>query len=284
MASDGKPYLFSIDLEDVRLWMPDGLQYRERVPANTHRYLDWLRAHDAKTTFFTVGQLAELYPSLIQEIAAEGHEIALHTHTHRPLPELGPDGLAQDLARNINALLRAGASRIEGFRAPIFSLTEATPWAHRVLAGAGLRYSSSVLPARNPLFGWPGFGAQPREIDSLWEIPMSTARVGLGHLPFAGGTYMRLLPGAYVRRLFRQAQGPVLGYLHPYDIDTEQERFMHPGLGGSRLMNALMYVGRKTLLAKLDGLLAAGARLQRYTDFVDTLAARPAARAATAGR
>ncbi len=284
MATDGKTYLFSIDLEDVRLWMPDGRQYRERVPANTHRYLAWLRTHNAKTTFFTVGQVAELYPSLIQEIAAEGHEIALHTHTHRPLPELGPGGLAQDVGRNIEALLRAGARQIEGFRAPIFSLTADTPWAHGVLAAAGLRYSSSVLPARNPLFGWPGFGTKPRQIDGIWEIPMSTARVGLGHLPFAGGTYMRLLPGAYVRHLFKQAQGPVLGYLHPYDIDTEQERFMHPGLGGSRLMNTLMYVGRQSLLAKLDGLLAAGARLQRYTDFVDGLAQDAQPRPAMAGR
>lgn len=266
-----KTYLFSIDLEDVRLWMTDGLGYRPRVPENVHRYLDWLRKHQAKTTFFTVGEVAELYPSLIQEIAAEGHELALHTHRHHPLDQMGPEKFAADLAQNIEALLKAGAGEIQGFRAPIFSLTDKTPWAHEVLAKAGLRYSSSVLPAPNPLYGWPGYGPEPRRIGTIWEIPMTVAPVGPGRLPFAGGTYMRVLPGWYVRRLFRQAPEPVLGYLHPYDIDHEQERFMHPGLNGSKLMNALMYVGRRGLFGKLDSLLAAGAVLQRYRDYVDTL-------------
>lgn len=35
-------YLFSIDLEDVRMWMENGTQYQERVIENTSEYLNWL--------------------------------------------------------------------------------------------------------------------------------------------------------------------------------------------------------------------------------------------------
>ena len=83
--SPNKTYLFSIDLEDIRFRMSDGHKYKERVPKNTHKYLDWLNQHSFKCTFFTVGDIARAYPSLIKDIVAEGHEIACHTNTHVPL-------------------------------------------------------------------------------------------------------------------------------------------------------------------------------------------------------
>jgi len=40
-------------------------------------------------------------------------------------------------------------------------------------------------------------------------------------------------------------------YLHPYDIDTLQERFMHPDLGGKKYLNTLMYINRGKVLNRL---------------------------------
>ena len=65
---------------------------------------------------------------------------------------------------NLREELREGKALLEdaaqvpvpGFRAPIFSLTPRTAWALDDLAAAGFTYSSSVLPAANPLHGWPG--------------------------------------------------------------------------------------------------------------------------------
>jgi polysaccharide deacetylase family protein (PEP-CTERM system associated) len=270
MVPGNKIFLFAVDLEDVRLWMPDGHKHPPRVPENTARYLVWLRDHKAHITFFVVGQVAELYPDLIQEIIAEGHEIALHSHTHVPLDVLGPDAFQRDLYNNLEALAKVGATSIVGYRAPIFSLTAKTDWAYSALAEAGIRYSSSVLPAANVLYGWPGFGHAPRNIDGIWELPISTARLGIGRLPFAGGTYLRLLPTWLVKRHFARATGPVVGYGHPYDIDTAQARFMHPGIGGSPFLNALMYVGRSGFLTKMDALLGTQARLMPYATYMST--------------
>jgi peptidoglycan-N-acetylglucosamine deacetylase len=51
-------------------------------PRYTPAILDILRAKNAKATFFVIGLNADLYPSLLQRIVDEGHEIGNHTFTH----------------------------------------------------------------------------------------------------------------------------------------------------------------------------------------------------------
>lgn len=267
------PFLFSVDLEDVRSLIPDGSRYRDRVPDNVERYLGLLARHDVHATFFTVGDVARRYPELVARIAGAGHELACHTSDHTPLERLGADGLRRDLERNRGDLERAGASGVCGFRAPIFSLTERTAWAYDVLAAMGFTYSSSVLPHRSPLYGWDGFGGPCVRMSSgVWEIPVSASGFLGWEMPFAGGVYFRVLPLSVVRRLVgrRLASGtPVVGYFHPYDVDVEQERFMHPELGGWRMLNALMYVNRGRVLRRLDALMRDGARVLRYDRYVE---------------
>ena len=147
-----KTYLFSVDVEDIRFGMEDGLKYKERVSANVHKYVDWLNKHDFKCTFFVVGDVAEAYPSLIKEISSKGHEIACHMHRHVPLDKLTRETFKEGLESNVRNLRRAGAANIEGFRAPIFSLMPSTSWAYDVLKELGFSYSSSVLPAKNYVF------------------------------------------------------------------------------------------------------------------------------------
>ena len=267
-------YLFSIDLEDVRFQMAEGRRYPERVPVNTRRYLAWLKARDSRCTFFAAGDVAEAYPDLIREILGEGHEIGCHTSRHVPLDRRTPAEFRDDLAANIDALRRAGAKDVRGFRAPIFSLTAATAWAYPVLRELGFSYSSSVLPAKNPFYGWPGFGPEPRLMEGSWELPMSVARFGPYVVPPAGGVYFRVLPRPLVLRAAAKRRGaglPLLGYCHPYDIDTEQERFMHPDIDDSRFYNFLMYYNRGAVFSRLEAILKKGFRIVPYTEYVATL-------------
>ena len=269
-------FLFSVDLEDVRTMIPDGLRYAERVPEMTLRYLDLLDASHKRCTFFTVGNVARAYPDLIREISARGHEVACHSSEHLPLDRQDRDSLRRDVERNVEDLARAGATELLGFRAPIFSLTSETCWAHEVLAEAGFRYSSSILPVSTPLYGWPEFGTSPRRTASgVWELPITSTQLPGFNVPFVGGIYFRLLPFALVRHLSRRciASGaPLVGYLHPYDIDTDQERFMHPELDDNRLYNALMYVNRRRVLPRLERLFS-WAPVMPYRDFVAQLEA-----------
>ena len=49
-----------------------------RVESNTDRVLALFERHRVTATFFTLGWVAERYPSLIKRIADQGHEIGSH--------------------------------------------------------------------------------------------------------------------------------------------------------------------------------------------------------------
>lgn len=52
------------------------------TPAVTPWVLDQLRAHEARATFFLVGQNAAAHPELVERIRREGHAIGNHTWEH----------------------------------------------------------------------------------------------------------------------------------------------------------------------------------------------------------
>jgi peptidoglycan-N-acetylglucosamine deacetylase len=266
-------FLFSIDLEDIRSMFEGGHRFEERVPLNTGRYLDFLERHGMRCTFFTVGDVARRHPELIREIVARGHEIASHSSDHVTLDRHDPASFRDDVLRCLDDLARAGAERVAGFRAPAASLTAETAWAYDVLAELGFTYSSSVIAARTPTYGWSEFGPdRPSKRFGIWELPISLTRFPLLNLPFCGGVFFRVLPFALVRQLFvsRLRRGePVLGYFHPYDIDDQQERFMHPQIGGSRLYNWLMYRNRHAVLERLEALTANGVVGIPYAEYVE---------------
>ena len=266
-----KTFLFSIDFEEFYAAERQETFRRTPLPELAERLLGFLRRAGMKCTFFVVGEIAVRFPEALRAIAAEGHELACHTHTHRPLNEHTPESLREDLRRNLDAVRACAKGPVTGFRAPILSLTQQTRWAHGVLAEAGFKYSSSVLPGRNPLHGWPGFGAAPRMVDGVFEVPVTLARVGPLLAPVGAGTYFRCLPMPLVRRSFdacARRHEAVVGYFHPYDIDTAQERVMNRGVNGSRLMNALLYVNRGRTLERLESLVADGFNIIPYSDFL----------------
>lgn len=249
-------FLFSVDLEDVRLRMDDGKKYQPRVEKMVDVYLRFLEKHKSKATFFTVGDIPENYPGLINSILSQGHEIALHSNRHIPVTEQSPEEFKKDLFQNIENLNKAGATNIIGYRAPIYSITKNTSWAFDLLAEAGITYSSSVLPAKNPLFGWEGFGEAPRKMnEKLMEIPVSVRGTGFLNVPFAGGVYFRVLPMSMIKKAFKNhfaESKAVTSYFHPYDSDTEQEKFMHPGINNSWFYNRLMYHNRAGMFDRVE--------------------------------
>ena len=270
--------LLGIDLEDVRLMIPDGTRYRERLPHNTERLLALFAERGLRCTFFTVGDVARRYPDLVREIAGAGHEIACHGDDHTPLDRLGPEGFRADLERCLDSLAKAGVPVVKGFRAPMGSLTESTRWAYEILAELGFEYSSSVIPARLLFYGWPAFGDdRPRRMDGIWELPLTLTGPALLKMPLAAGVFLRAIPLPLIEFLVRRrirAGDPVVGYLHPYDIDHEQERFRHPEIGESRFLHRLMYFNRHDTMRRLERLFDSGAQLRPYGDYVaDSLAA-----------
>jgi len=265
-------FLFSVDLEDVLHDMDDGSRRKSRVVENTEAYLALLRRYGFRATFFVVGSVAEEHPELLRALAGEGHEIACHSNRHVTLDKQDPSIFRNDTEACLENFRKAGIDRCEGYRAPVFSLTGETDWAYDVLQSLGFRYSSSVYPAKSPLHGWPGFGTNAREMKpGLWEIPMTLSGLPALNTPFAGGVFFRSMPWTLVRfcfsRSFRKNE-PVLGYFHPYDLDTEQEEFVHPGMEGRRFFNWLMYYGRNRTTKRLEKIFRSGVKVMTYSDYL----------------
>ncbi len=243
---------FTLDLEDHR----PSTEAEERYPALTRAVLDFLDARDVRGTFFVVGETAVAHPELVREVAARGHEIGLHGWRHQPLTELAPEAFRADAVRGKAVLEDLAGVPVVGFRAPTFSLVPDSRWAPEVLTEVGFTYSSSVLPARSPLFGDPSLPTSPfRWQSGLVELPCPVARVrGIG-LPYLGGVYLRAIPGAASAVARRGIGKPQLLwiYCHPYDFDPDEEFWVVPEAG--RLGSRLLWYRRSRTFAKVEAIL-----------------------------
>jgi polysaccharide deacetylase family protein (PEP-CTERM system associated) len=179
-----------------------------------------------------LGWVAERHPGLVREIAGRGHEIACHGYGHELVYELGPERFRADLRRARQAIEDATGSHVLGYRAPSYSITQASLWALRILVEEGFRYDSSIFPIRHHRYGIPGFAQRPVLISlgedcAIREFPLTTLGTGRWTLPLAGGAYLRFLPPAVfhwgLARL-EAAGEPTVLYVHPWEVDPAQPR------------------------------------------------------------
>jgi polysaccharide deacetylase family protein (PEP-CTERM system associated) len=213
-----------------------------RVVVNTERLLDLFDEHGVLGTFFVLGWVAERHPSLVRSIAGRGHELASHGYAHRLVYEQAPEAFREDVRKSKALIEDLSGRRVNGYRAPSFSVTKQSLWALDVLLEEGYRYDASIFPIRHDRYGipdaprWPH--AMARENGSLFEVPGSTVRVGGTNFPVAGGGYFRILPYAWtrwgMRRVNRVENQPAVFYLHPWEIDPEQPRLPASLLGRFR--------------------------------------------------
>jgi FemAB-related protein (PEP-CTERM system-associated) len=245
-APVGPPaHLFSVDVEEYfQVNAFEGYaprerwgEYPSRLAVGVDAILDLLASREASGTFFTLGWVARHHPDVVRRIAAAGHEIASHGYWHRRVVTQTPDAFRQDLRDSKAALEDLVGARVDGYRAPSFSILPGGDWAFDVLLEAGFRYDSSRFPIRRAGYGNPGTPATPywirRPAGTLLELPLATARVGGALVPAAGGGYLRQFPYALIRRAFGQADArtaPAMFYVHPWEADPAQPRIPVPWL------------------------------------------------------
>lgn len=89
-------------------------------PRFTPEVLALLREHDVKATFCVVGQLAEAYPDLIRDIAADGHTLCNHSWDHDiGLGSRSVSEIRQNLTRTNQAIQAAAPGvRVSYYRQP----------------------------------------------------------------------------------------------------------------------------------------------------------------------
>ena len=249
--------LLSVDLEP---WPGGG--YREEALF----LLDLFRERKAKATFFVLSCVAEEDPDLVRQIDREGHEVASHGYSHRPIHTMTKETFAEEMRRAVDLLSEVVGKPVLGFRAPIFSIVPRSWWALKTLLDVGIQYDSSIFPMRGPRYGIPSFPRHAVRVPlgdrSIIEVPLSTVRKCGINLPVAGGGYFRLLPYPLIRHAFRtvNAEGfPFVVYCHPYEFHQRPLRLPHRfegcGYWKRRLLETKQNLFRWTMRAKLASLL-----------------------------
>jgi peptidoglycan-N-acetylglucosamine deacetylase len=210
--------IFTLDLEDHT----GRYDAASRYTSISRQVLQTFSQKGISGTIFAVGKIAASEPTLLREISDLGHEVACHSWDHTPLDQQTPAEFRESTARAKGLIEDCIGKAVVGFRAPFFSLIETTVWAVDVLAELDFTYSSSVMPARSPVYGFPQVPTKP----FLWkndvvEIPCPVGKIGPFILPFLGGVYLRYLPRFIVQALVARAdpESCLWTYCHPYDFD-----------------------------------------------------------------
>lgn len=74
------------------------------TPGVTEAVLEELARHEARASFFCLGQQAEAHPELVRALAAEGHGVGNHGHTHLDGWRVPWNDWRADMARGEEAL------------------------------------------------------------------------------------------------------------------------------------------------------------------------------------
>lgn len=257
--------ILSVDVED---WFhileldsaPDVEQWKSlesRVAGAFTRMLDEIDGTDARITCFFLGWVAERFPELVKDAASRGHEIASHGYSHQLVYMQTRGEFGDDIRRSKGILEEISGQEVVGYRAPGFSITEATPWAFDEIAAAGFKYDSSVFPAARGHGGIRTADVSPHWIQTdygpLLEMPMSVASVFGKRICVFGGGYLRITPYSLIERLGRtvnDAGRPIIYYLHPREVDPD-----HPRMKMGTVRRFKSYVNLRSTMPKLRRLL-----------------------------
>lgn len=92
-------------------------------PEFTPKVLDLLKQHNAKATFFCVGQNIKKHPELFKQILLEGHAVGNHTFSHsNSFGFFGTEKVIDELNRTIDIVKQLTGKQMNFYR-PAFGVT-----------------------------------------------------------------------------------------------------------------------------------------------------------------
>jgi peptidoglycan-N-acetylglucosamine deacetylase len=149
------------------------------VRVGTPRILELLESREIASTWFVPGHTLETFPDSTAAILAGGHEIACHGWFHEDFARVPRDEERETIERCAEAVRAVTGARPAGWRAPYWSLGEASL---ELITGAGFVYDSSLMADdyrlyrvrtgdRHSVASGTTFGPESR----LVEVPISWA-------------------------------------------------------------------------------------------------------------
>jgi polysaccharide deacetylase family protein (PEP-CTERM system associated) len=224
--------ILSFDIEEWWAYQYYGIgaaeDYLPRLNFYLDSVLDFLDDQKVKATFFCLGAMAEKFPEPVIRIAERGHQIGCHSHSHRFFTNATYKDAVEDTSCALSVLEDIVGKKVTAYRAPAFSLTRDNAWMIEVLASLGIKYDSSIFPARRSYGGIAGFDStQPCKVvyqgSVLKEFPISITSIAGRNIAYSGGGYFRMLPYGLIARVAARSDY-VMSYFHLMDFDKQQQR------------------------------------------------------------
>lgn len=109
------------------------------------RIAEWLRSLNVRATFFAIGADVKERPRIYQQLAADGHEIANHSHSHlRDFSRQPADVIRAEIRDAHDTIVSLVGVAPVGFRCPGYTVT---PSVIDELTSAGYAYDASLVPS-----------------------------------------------------------------------------------------------------------------------------------------
>jgi len=188
---------FTVDVEqDCPPYLNTWRGMEEGMPV----LLEALAAAEVRATWFTTGEAARRYPSIIRAIVAGGHELGCHGDTHRSFAAMTREEAAGELDASSDTLRQFAP--VHSFRAPYLTF----PTRYLALL-AGRRYGLDSSQGRHK-----HLGASVHRAGGLLRVPASITSSTL--------RWPHLLRDA----LFGRLHDPVVLFVHPWEfVDLRRE-------------------------------------------------------------
>ena len=91
---------------------------------NTQKILDILDAHNAKATFFMLGQNVVNNEEVVKDVYKRGNEIGIHTWDHKQLTKLSQDEIVSQVERTSDAIYKIIGKRPKLVRPPYGAIND----------------------------------------------------------------------------------------------------------------------------------------------------------------
>lgn len=143
--------VFTVNLDGECFWsgMFEGTEKRPKtlsmgdygIKRGLDRVLKTFKDHEITGTFFVPGKIVENHRDAIEKILNNGHELAFHGHTHRPMHTLSDAQIEEEFALGTDLFKNVTGKQPKGFRAPEGEVTKKV---FETAVKYGYQYSSSL--------------------------------------------------------------------------------------------------------------------------------------------
>lgn len=225
--------IISFDIEEWFIEKEFGGNRKDKYAeydAYLDKILNLLEQTSTKATFFCVGKMATLFPDVVKNIAANGHEIGCHSNVHTWLNKMTEKEALEDTRIAVDSLEQLIGKKMLSYRAPAFSIGENNKWAFEVLAECGIERDASIFPATRDFGGFSSFGHKEPVLITyngiqIKEFPICTTGLLGKQVAFSGGGYFRFFPLWFVENEMKKTPYSMC-YFHIGDLLPETSGVM----------------------------------------------------------